>query len=204
MSRRVVVFDLGMVLSTPAGLYDDLARVLQVTSAQVEQVFWRHRHPYDEGLGDREYWARTVAELGTGAELDDATLAELVAVDVGAWRSPRPEARRILADLRTAGVETAILSNAPSSFAAAAPDFDWHDQIGTWFFSGPLGMAKPAAAIYETVERDLHAAPADLWFVDDKQVNVDAATARGWHAHLWVDDADTRAWLTAEGFLPGS
>ena len=51
------------------------------------------------------------------------------------------------------------------------------------------------------MEQGLDAAPGSLWFIDDRQVNVDAAASRGWHAHLWVDDQDTRNWLVEAGFL---
>ncbi len=200
MTRRVVVFDLGMVLSSPDGLYEELGAILGASAQQVLDVFWIDRHAYDEGMPDREFWTRTLRHLG-GPALSDELLAALVDADVRAWRNPRPDARRIVANLKQRGVETAVLSNAPTSFAVAAPGFDWYDQIGTWFFSGTLGVAKPDEGIYVRVEEGLGAQPSQLWFIDDKQVNVDAANARGWHAHLWHDDADTRAWLLAEGFL---
>ena len=200
MARRVVIFDLGMVLSSPDGLYDSLGTVLGVPANNVEQAFWVHRHPYDQGTSDREFWSLTTELLGVPAP-DEPQLAALVAADVRGWHSPRPAARAILAELEHAGVETAVLSNAPSSFALAAPRFDWYDRIGTWFFSGPLGVAKPDPRIYEAVEQGLEAAPGSLWFIDDRQVNVDAAASRGWHAHLWVDDHDTRNWLVEAGFL---
>ncbi len=200
MTRRVVVFDLGMVLSSPDGLYEELGRLLGCTAERIQEVFWIDRHAYDEGMPDREFWTRTVQHLG-GRDLTDQLLAVLVATDVRGWQSPRPGARSILAELKQAGVETAVLSNAPTSFALAAPRFDWYDQIGTWFFSGPLGVAKPDQGIYAAVEAGLGADASDLWFIDDKQVNVAAANERGWHAHLWKDDADTRSWLVEEGFL---
>lgn len=200
MTRRVVVFDLGMVLSSPDGLYEELGSILGVTPQQVLDAFWLHRHAYDEGMSDQEFWSRTLGHLGVGPLTEDL-LAGLVSADVHGWDDPRPGARAILADLTAAGVETAVLSNAPTTFALAAPEFDWYDQIGTWFFSGTLGVAKPDQGIYAAVESGLAAAFGELWFIDDKQVNVDAANERGWHAHLWVDDDDTRAWLVAEGFL---
>ena len=38
-------------------------------------------------------------------------------------------------------------------------------------------------------------APAEIAFIDDRMPNVDGAAALGWQAHLWVDDADSLAWL---------
>ena len=48
---------------------------------------------------------------------------------------------------------------------------------------------------------DLELEPGEIAFIDDKQANVDGALAVGWHAHLWVSDADTRAWLETLGVL---
>ena len=58
-------------------------------------------------------------------------------------------------------------SNAPRAFAGVASDFDWYDLIGTWFFSGAIGVAKPAPEIYAAVEAATGLAPERLLFVDD-------------------------------------
>ncbi len=203
MSGPVVVFDLGVVLCSPTDLFPALASLLGTTAEAVEQGFWGpHRHRYDEGCSDLDFWRAAYPLIAGAAEVDlEALLPELVAVDMAAWRTPRPEARALLERLRQAGVETAVLSNAPTAFALTAPSFDWYDLVGTWFFSGPMGLAKPDPAIYQQAESGLGRAGEQLWFVDDKQVNIDTATVRGWHTHLWVDDSDTEAWLVAEGFL---
>ncbi len=206
MNTAVVVFDLGMVLSTPMGLYEGIGRLLGVSPAEAEAGFWGpHRHAYDEGISDREFWERALP-LIPAAQVEDleALLPELIDVDVTSWRTPRPASRAILHRLHEGGVTTAVLSNAPRVFAQAAPGFDWRSLVDHWFFSAEIGIAKPDAGIYSAVETALDRRPDQLWFIDDKQVNVDAAAARGWHSHLWVDDADTAAWLTAEGFLTGA
>lgn len=198
-----MVFDLGMVLASPTGLYERLAGLLGASPEAVERGFWGpHRIAYDQGGSDREFWVAAVA-LIEGAQVGDldALLPELVAADVDGWKQIRPAARAILTDLAAAGVPRYVLSNAPAAFAAAAAGFDWFELIDTFYFSGVLAVAKPDAASYAAVEQGTGAAASDLWFVDDKLANVDAARARGWHAHLWRDDADTRSWLAGEGFL---
>lgn len=203
MTERVAIFDLGMVLSTPTGLFDRLATVLGTTPDVVERGFWGpHRHAYDEGTSDLEFWRTAIAQMD-GVEVPDleALLGTLVTTDTGGWQTIRDDAWSILSDLGERGTRVFVLSNAPRSFADTAPGFDWNHLVEHFFFSAHLGVAKPAAGIYSHVEQALGLDGDSLWFVDDKIVNVDAASARGWHAHLWVDDADTRAWLRTEGFL---
>lgn len=203
MNERIAIFDLGMVLSTPTGLYEGLATLLGATPAAVEKGFWgAHRHSYDEGISDRAYWeiALPLIEGHTVDDLD-AILPELVTTDTGGWRKIREGAQAILEELHAAGTRVFVLSNAPRSFADTAPTFDWAHLVERYFFSGLLGVAKPSPEIYARVEQSLGLPGESLWFVDDKIENITTASDRGWHAHLWVDDADTRAWLTAEGFL---
>ncbi len=204
MTERVVVFDLGMVLCSPNRLFEGLGDLLGTGPDAIEKAFWGdHRHSYDEGIDDVEFWRQAYPLVEGAREVDlEQLVPELVAIDIAGWKTPRPGSRRIMERLKEEGVETAVLSNAPRSFADAAPTFDWYDLIGTWFFSGQLKVAKPDPGIYQKVEEGLGRTGDQLWFVDDKQVNIDAALARGWNAHLWVDDADTEAWLVREGFLP--
>jgi putative hydrolase of the HAD superfamily len=196
----VVLFDLGWVLAEPVDLTGPLAALLGVPEAELDAVYYTHRQPYDQGLPDRDYWVRTTAELGVTVDLE-ALLPTLVETDMSGWSTIRPGAEAILHDLRANGVRIAVLSNAPAAFAEAAESLPWRHLAERWYFSAPLGLTKPDPAIYRHVEQDLGRTGADLWFVDDRLENVLAAQDRGWHAHLWKSDADTRSWLEREGFL---
>jgi putative hydrolase of the HAD superfamily len=203
VTTRVAIFDLGMVLATPVGIYEGLAKLLGTTQEAVIKGFWGpHRHAYDEGGSDRDFWV-TALPLIEGAHVTDldTKLPALVDADTNGWRHIRPGAREILEELNGLDVPVHVLSNAPRHFAESATTFDWRDLVDTFFFSGLLGVAKPDPAIYAAVEDALGLPPDALWFIDDKQENITTATSRGWHAHLWTDDIDTRGWLTAEGFL---
>ncbi len=192
-----------MVLATPVGLYEGVAELLGTTPEAVMNGFWGpHRHAYDEGGSDRAFWEAALPLIPGARPIDlDALLPALVDADTNGWRNIRPGAREILAELNGLDVPVHVLSNAPRHFAESSATFDWRHLVDTFFFSGLLGVAKPDPAIYAAVEEALGLPPEALWFVDDKLENITTAVSRGWHAHLWVDDADTRAWLGAEGFL---
>ena len=203
LAGRSVAFDLGQCVVEPDGEHELIAGLLGVTPDDFEAAYWIHRPAYDRGLPDKEYWRRTARELGL--DLNDQDLAgllhDLVALDTAGWEAARPAALDILRDLDDRGVDVAVLSNAPTSYSLAVTGFTWYPLAAHWFMSSLIGCVKPDPAIYAHVERALGRAGGDLWFLDDRPENVDAASARGWHAHRWLSDADSRAWLVAEGFL---
>ncbi|CAI9402620.1 HAD family hydrolase [Aestuariimicrobium sp. T2.26MG-19.2B] len=198
----MIVFDLGGVLAEPDHKELDTAQLLGVEVEALIGPYWAHRQAYDEGSGNLEYWTRVGAALGV--EVSPELADRLGTADSDAWARIRPSARQILADLHAAGVPTAILSNAPVDMYEAIDRAEWRDLVGPLFVSGVLGVAKPELEIFAHVARTLDLDPGDLWFIDDKLLNVHGAIASGWHAHHWTSDDDTRAWLEAIGALPRS
>ena len=192
---RVVVFDLGQVLASPPGLYREPARLLGVDPAAFEAGYWADRRAYDTGGAAADYWSPLLTGLGvppTGALVD-----RLDALDAAMWVDVRAGALAVVDAVRGWGLATALLSNAPLSLGAAVRRAGWVDRFDDVFISAELGMTKPDPRIFAEVTGRLGVAPAEVAFVDDRQPNVAAAERFGWHAHLWVDDADTMAWVTA-------
>ncbi len=52
-------------------------------------------------------------------------------------------------------------------------------------YAAELGWAKPAAQFFQAVAARSGFAPDEIFFIDDKQANVDAARGEGWSAALW-------------------
>ena len=67
--------------------------------------------------------------------------------------------------------------------------------------SGEVKLLKPDPAIYFLALRRFGLHPGEALFVDDRAINVEGACAVGMAAHLFVDAADLRARLEAEGLL---
>ncbi len=177
---RVALFDLGGVIVDLAGL---------------EQFLRRHR------LDPATFWPAWL-ELGAGHEFEsgrttpnefaDAFLAQFEVdltrdgflAEFARWPAGLlPGAAQLLGDLRDAGVLTATLSNTNSihwhstfNRELVMPMFDRH------FPSFELGRAKPDSGLFEDVIRRLDADPADVTFLDDKLVNVEAARRIGMRA----------------------
>ncbi len=64
-------------------------------------------------------------------------------------------------------------------------------------YAAELGWAKPAAAFFHAAATRSGCAPDEIFFIDDKQANVDAARREGWSAAVW-DGARSLESLMAE------
>jgi putative hydrolase of the HAD superfamily len=52
-------------------------------------------------------------------------------------------------------------------------------------FSADLGVVKPEPAFFAAIEARTGFSPEELFFIDDKLENVEAARARGWPSAVW-------------------
>ncbi|MFF3640261.1 HAD-IA family hydrolase [Streptomyces sp. NPDC002564] len=136
-----------------------------------------------DGLADRVPWARG-HELGT-------TLAE------AKFRADETVVG-LLRQVRAAGLPVLLVTNATPWLAddlallgLTGPDGFLDDVIS----SADLGVVKPDRRIYETAARRAGVAPARCLFVDDREENVDAATALGMTGLHYREPADLRAVL---------
>jgi putative hydrolase of the HAD superfamily len=199
-----VVFDIGGVLSAPEGAVPAVAAALGLPVDVVDGAYWSPRDAYDVGGALADYWGA----VGDGLGLDLTDRAEeLDALDAGRWARTGAEADALLAEVvpaaRERGTRLAVLSNAPASLERVVRASAWSQPFDVLVFSASLGVAKPDPAIYGGVERALDLPGEQLVFFDDRPVNVEAARARGWRAHLWRGAADARRHLVAEGVLAG-
>lgn len=196
---HAVVFDLGGVLASGEEVYTAPARLLGVDPAALEALYWLDRRAYDEGGTDAAYWGPILTALGRPAAHE--TITQLAAMDARSWLQLRPTARDLLGEVRRAGRTVAVFSNAPFSLDLGLLDAPFADEADYWFVSASMGVTKPDPAAYGRVEEVLELEGDAIAFVDDRPANVDGALRRGWQAHLWASDADTRTWLGALGVL---
>ncbi len=196
---RAVIFDLGEVLASPPSLLPQLAERIGTTADRLAEHYWSGRRAYDAGGSVEQYWGPLVASAG--GRVDDTDLTGLAMLDASVWAEIRPTAWELLHDCRRAGMTVAVLSNSPHAMQTVADASSWRRDVDHLFVSATLGLMKPDPRIYGEVADALGLPGPQIAFIDDKQDNVDGALVAGWHAHLWVDDADTRVWLEGIGVL---
>lgn len=79
--------------------------------------------------------------------------------------------------------------------------FSFFSDFDATFLSYQHGLMKPDAALYRIVETSLERPGKELFFIDDRPENIEAAIERNWSgiihtdAHQTIEAANT--WLTA-------
>jgi putative hydrolase of the HAD superfamily len=207
LSLRAVVFDYGMVLSGPPApaSRQQLLRITGVAPELFDALYWAHRHAYDEGkLTGLEFWQKFIHEAGLN--LSPADIDELNHWDGRMWTTQNPAMLAWQLAVRQRGLRTAILSNMGDTVLATMErEFDWFPHFDVLIWSFQHRMAKPEPAIYRLVLEKLGTEPAETLFLDDKQLNVDAARALGMQALVFSNIDKLRTDLIAAGldaFLP--
>jgi len=84
---------------------------------------------------------------------------------------------------------TGILSNSGPGARARERHHGFEEITHDIVYSHEVGLAKPDPAAYALTTERLGVRPHEVLFLDDVEVNVEAARAAGWHAVLHVDTA---------------
>ena len=201
--RPAVVFDLGMVLISVAyrRAAQALAPLCAVDADAVQRALDQSPllHAFESG---QIPFATFVGKFrsSTGYRGDDATFRAMFA-DIF---EPLPEMIRFLGALRDERIPTYLLSNTNEiAVEHVARSYPFYRLFTGHVLSHEVGCMKPKAPIYEAVERMAGTSGANLFFIDDRAENIDAAHARGWHGIVHNDPLATiqacRRWLATTG-----
>lgn len=184
MALRAVVFDYGMVLTgqPDAEAHDAMVRLTGVPAEQFEPLYWADRHAYDEGkLTGIAFWQKFARDANLTLTRDQ--IEELNRLDARMWTTQNAAMIAWQQELHRRGLLTAILSNMGDSvLESIQKEFSWIGQFDVLVWSFQLLMAKPAPAIYHHVLKELGTLPEETLFIDDKNVNIEAARALGMKA----------------------
>lgn len=187
MGLRAVVFDYGMVLTGPQEpeAYATLLRLTGLPKERFEPLYWADRHAYDEGkFTGLQFWQKLLRDAGIDEK--DGLVEELNLWDARMWTTQNPAMLAWQLELTQRGIKTAILSNMGDNVLANMErSFDWLPRFNVLVWSYQLRMAKPDPAIYFYTLRELNVKPDEALFIDDKQVNIDAAEALGMRGILF-------------------
>lgn len=197
---KTLVWDIGSVLLdwSPDYLFGQL-----IPDEAARQAFYS-RLPLDEMNldGDRGKLEPTVARLAENHPED----AMLILPWWAAWDRMCggliDEMVSLRNTLRSAGTPCWALTN----FAADSWDrgVDLYPELGAFdglVVSGREGTVKPEPRIYEIMEQRTGKTGADLFFIDDRDYNIQIAQDRGWGGHVFDGDIPAlKAALVEAGF----
>ena len=195
-----VLFDYGNVICQPQPDRDvaRLAELAGCTVADLLTPYWAYRLDYDRAALDvTSYWQQVAADLGRS--FSGPQIAELSTVDAGSWLHLRPASVDLVAGLAAAGVQLAVLSNAPEDTAQAVSGLPVAAHFEHLIFSCYLKLAKPDPECFRAALAVLAAEPADVIFLDDRPANVAAAAALGIRSAHFTDAETARADLARYG-----
>lgn len=113
---------------------------------------------------------------------------------------PVPGARHLLADLKAAGIGVWGLSNwSAETFPIAYDQYEILHMLDGKVISGPTGMRKPHADIFNYALDQFHAKAETSLFVDDKSENIAGANAVGIRGVQFSDPLKLRSLLIEAG-----
>ena len=199
MTRPAFIWDVGNVLLdwSPDYVYRRL-----IPDEEARAAFYA-RLPLDEMnlAGDREGDLQAKVEELAAAHPEDAPL---ILAWWAAWDKMCggliARSVQIRDKLRAAGHPTWAITNfAADSWERCVeiyPELLAFDGI---VVSGREKVVKPDAGIFEIVERRSGVAPDDLFLVDDRTANVEAAAARGWSGHIFETPEGLERALASRG-----
>jgi putative hydrolase of the HAD superfamily len=201
LALRAVIFDYGMVLTGQPDqeAHAAMVRLTGLPVDRFESLYWADRHAYDEGkLTGIMFWQNIVRD--GKLNLGQAEIEELNRHDARMWTTQNPAMLAWQLELKQHGILTAILSNMGDSVLANMKrEFDWLPRFDVLVWSYQLHMAKPDPAIYLHTLQKLGTRPDETLFIDDKQVNIDAARDLGMPAILFSTVERLRLDLIAAG-----
>ena len=199
---RHIVFDMGQVLvQFSAGLFSERLRLSAEDAELIRRevlttVEWVCM---DRGtISDDDALARMCARL-------PQRLHDTAAYLVRRWNDPIvpvPGMADVARDLKAAGYDLYLLSN-----AATRQHTYWHDIPGSEYFSGTFISAdyhllKPEDAIYQAFFKKFGLKPEECLFIDDSAPNIEASENAGMAGIVFHGDAARlRRQLAERGIL---
>ena len=185
-----IVFDVGMVLIDFC--WEKHCRNLGFDDAVIRK--------FEKNMINSPYWG----------QLDEGTIEEADAIRgfidcmpeyrqeiERFWQQPEkfveeyPYAAPMIAGLKERGYKVYLLSNYPlNMYRLHWPSFRFYSMVDGYVVSAVEKLKKPDRAIYKLLCSRYHLSPSECLFVDDRQVNVEAALKVGMEAVLFEGYSD--------------
>jgi len=197
-----VILDYGQVLAHSA-MPEDFGRMAKILNSNFETFYalWQNtRDPYDRGdFTPEEYWLKLAAQANSS--IDRSQIEILRNVEIEIWSHLDQGMLDWVSQLHAAGIKTGLLSNMPRDLVTyLRANCEWMENFVFKTFSSEVRMIKPDPAIYEHTLRGLGVSASESLFVDDREINIQAARALGMHAIQFSSIAQFSEDLEAMGF----
>lgn len=189
MNLRAVLFDYGMVLSTPQVLssHQTLVEIFALGPEIFDRCYWASRHAYDAGHYTGEtYWQKVASDARIS--LTAQQIENLIETDILMWSGINAPMLEWARSVGRAGFKTGILSNIGFELATALENkFSWVAEFKYTIWSCRVASAKPDPYIFQCAQEKLQVAPQEILFIDDREENIQAARKAGFLGIVFKD-----------------
>jgi putative hydrolase of the HAD superfamily len=200
---KAVLFDYGNVLCLQhyQSDLDAMARCLGSDPVATTSAYWEYRDGFDRGTyHGREYWTKIANHCGISPT--EQQLMQLIELDNIGWTRPNHVMVEWAKRLKSGGISTAIVSNMPQDIREYLRSVEWLPAFDHYSFSCELLSLKPEVKIYEHTLESMNIHPSHALFLDDREVNVNAAKALGMHGFVFSDHDSLQAYLSEANLPP--
>lgn len=184
---KAILFDYGNVLCMPQ-LESDvvaMAECLQIELSRFKTLYWQLRDEYDVGTyNGRDYWSKIASKAGK--DISEKQLEICIELDNVGWSRPNPIMAGWAESLSQSGFQIAIVSNMPSDIREYLRHLPWMPEFHQYTYSCEIKTVKPSAEIYLYCLEQLKIRPQEALFLDDRQMNVDAAQQLGIDSYVFT------------------
>ncbi len=197
---KAVLFDYGNVLcmNQLESDVEAMAECLQIELSRFKTFYWQLRDEYDVGAYDgREYWTR-IAKKG-GRDITEEQLRQCIEFDNVGWSRPNLIMAQWADKVRQSGIITAIVSNMPADIREYLRDLEWMPEFSQYTYSCEVKSVKPAADIYLHCLDQIKMRSTEVLFLDDRQMNVDAAKQLGIDSYVFTTAEELQPFVASFG-----
>ena len=175
-----IVFDLGGVLFArdKSKCTPELLEFFSFLRAPRMPLFWEE---YDRGTSTLEEVTATISGM-TVRPVETCAAVLRLAVDL---QEPVKPTERLVGDLKAAGYRLYVLSNMSREFIDFLRRFPVYGLFDGEVVSCEEHTVKPEPRIYEILLERYGLTPSETLFIDDREMNIEAAAALGIHGFVF-------------------
>ncbi len=179
---KTIFFDWGGVVADDPG-DDFLAKLLEGIGAspeQIQEIYRRYMKQFMRGeITEQEYWNALRDEYGF-------KIQDSISEEFRKWNGlvANDAILALVDEAKASGWQTAILSNVMEPTYNVLRAAGFYDRFDIVIASCSEGVAKPDRAIYKIALSKSGATANESVFIDDKQRNLDPASAMGFQTIL--------------------
>ena len=183
-----IVFDLGGVLFArdKSKCTPELLEFFSFLRDPRMPLFWEE---YDRGTSTLEEVPATISGM-TGRPVETCAAVLRMAVDL---QEPVKPTERLVGDLKAAGYRLYVLSNMSREFIDFLRRFPVYGLFDGEVVSCEEHTVKPEPRIYEILLERYGLTPSETLFIDDREMNIEAAAALGIHGFVFAHRAPDAA-----------